>query len=166
MVLGFFEGSMVILALKKSWPALVVVVSSPLQTRFICLTITSGTGWPSAEPDTIDHSPCNWDRSFLTASFSAAQTGAAVTAARPIRITRRTVFIFHSPLQLPKSGSVLRWTNLAGHLPQPVKQRRLDRWYNQVQQQSRVQPDDERRPNQQRRADALGDRNRVAVARV
>ena len=69
---GFFDGSMVIFAFMKTRSPMVVAVSSPLQIRFICLRIWSGIGWPSAEPDTIDHSPCNLARSFLTASSSAA----------------------------------------------------------------------------------------------
>src|SRR5436190_14182888 len=85
MVLGFLDGSIVILALMKSWPAIVVVVSSPLQTRFISLSISSGMGWPSAEPDTIDHSPCNLAMSFLTASFSSAQAEKMVVAAKAIK---------------------------------------------------------------------------------
>jgi hypothetical protein len=44
MVFGFFDGSIVIFAFKKSCPAIVVVVSSPWQTRFICLSISSGIG--------------------------------------------------------------------------------------------------------------------------
>jgi len=31
-----------------------------LQTRFMVLRISSGMGWPSADPETIIHSPCNW----------------------------------------------------------------------------------------------------------
>src|SRR5688572_17780662 len=93
MVLGFFEGSIVIFAFMNTCPAIVVVVSSPLQTRFICFRISSGIGWPSAEPDTIDHSPCNCARSFLAASFSSAQADVRVTAARELRNTLWIVFI-------------------------------------------------------------------------
>src|SRR5258705_9237633 len=85
MVLGFFDGSIVIFALMKIRPAIVVVASSPLQTRFICFIISAGMAWPSAEPDTIDHSPCNWAMSFLTASFSAVQPEKMGVAAKPIR---------------------------------------------------------------------------------
>src|SRR2546427_3976527 len=93
MVLGFFEGSRFIFAFKYTCPAIVVVVSSPRQTRFICWRISSGMDWPSAEPDTIDHSACNGARSFLTASFSAAQAGMRDTATSPMRDAIWNVFM-------------------------------------------------------------------------
>src|SRR5258706_162105 len=96
MVLGFLDGSRVIFALMNTCSALVVVVSSPLQTRFICLRISSGMGWPSAEPDTIDHSPCNWARSFLTASFPAAQFDRSIAGASAIRRAIRIGFIIEN----------------------------------------------------------------------
>src|SRR5262249_26289714 len=83
MVLGFADGSMVIFAVKYTCPPIVVLVSVPLQTRFISLRIESGIGWPSAEPDTIDHSPCKRARSFLTASSSAAEDQMLAAAASP-----------------------------------------------------------------------------------
>jgi hypothetical protein len=72
MVLGFPEGSMETFALMKVCFPAVTVISSPLQTRFICWRMSSGIGWPSAVPDTIDHSPCNWAMSFLMAGLSSA----------------------------------------------------------------------------------------------
>src|SRR6266496_3983782 len=94
MVLGFFDGSREIFALKNTCPFIVVVVSSPLQTRFICLRMSSGMGWPSAEPDTIVHSPCRAARSFLAASFSSARTGAKVRRVSPINRAFWSVFMF------------------------------------------------------------------------
>src|SRR5258705_13783277 len=88
MVLGFLDGSMVIFALINTRPFMVVVVSSPLQTRFICWRISSGIGWPSAEPDTMDQSPCREARSFLTASFSSARTG---VKGRNVNLIKRVV---------------------------------------------------------------------------
>src|SRR5712671_2110836 len=85
MVFGFLDGSMVIFAFRKICPAVVTVVSSPLQILFICLSISSGIGWPSAMPDIIDHSPCNWAMSFLTASLSAAAVEEMVTVASQMR---------------------------------------------------------------------------------
>src|SRR5882724_913452 len=85
MVFGFFDGSIVIFAFKKIRPAVVTVVSSPLQILFICLSISSGIGWPSAMPDIIDHSPCNWAMSFLMASLSAAAVEEMVTVASQMR---------------------------------------------------------------------------------
>src|SRR5258706_8062066 len=100
MVLGFLDGSRVIFALMNTCPAIVVVVSSPLQTRFICLRLSSGIGWPSAEPDTIAHSPCSAARSFLTASFSSAQTGARARMVNPINRAFCSFFMFVFELML------------------------------------------------------------------
>src|SRR5258707_15599005 len=94
MVLGVFDGSMVNLAFMNTCPPKVVVVSSPLQTRFICSRISAGIGWPSAEPDTIDHSPCNRARAFVTALFSPAPADEmVVTAANPTRNKLWIIFI-------------------------------------------------------------------------
>src|SRR5262245_37877526 len=87
MVLGFFEGSMEIFAFRKTCPPEVTVISSPLQTRFICLRISSGMGRPSAVPDTIDHSPCNRSMSFLMPALSSAATSEIAAQASPIRNT-------------------------------------------------------------------------------
>src|SRR5262245_3015801 len=77
---------MVIFAFMNVWSPIVVLVSSPLQTRFICLRRSSDSDWPSAEPETIDHSPCNRARSFLTASFSAAVRRGRISAISAVRI--------------------------------------------------------------------------------
>src|SRR5204862_2068076 len=89
MVLGFFDGSMVNFAFMKTCPSIVVVVSSPLQLRFICLSISSGMAWPSDEPEIIDHSPCNWSRSFLIACSSAAETF-EIASADNVRMQRKS----------------------------------------------------------------------------
>src|SRR5712672_2219838 len=90
MVLGCLDGSMVIFAWKKTCPDIVTVISSPLQIRFIFPARSAGMAWPSADPDTIDHSPCSRARSFLTA-WSSAEANEMVAAARPIR--NRFVFM-------------------------------------------------------------------------
>src|SRR5438093_5968746 len=77
----------------KGCPPTITASSSPLQTRLDRPSISSGTGKPSAEPETIDHSPCNWAMSFFTASFSAAHADEIVAAASPIRDAIRIVLM-------------------------------------------------------------------------
>src|ERR1043166_3944882 len=74
-------------------PAIVMVSSSPLQTRFICFAISAGMGWPSAEPETIVHSPCNWARAFFAASLSSPKLVESATAKRAVRRVVRIRFI-------------------------------------------------------------------------
>src|SRR5262245_42598593 len=93
MVLGFFEGSMVTFALRNISPPAVTVISSLLQTRFICLRISSGIGWPSAVPETMDHSPRNWSMSFLMAGLSSAAASEIAAQESPSRNVFRMVFI-------------------------------------------------------------------------
>src|SRR5947207_2862539 len=76
-----------------SCPPTVTVVSSPLQMRLEVVRMVSGMAWPSADPDTINHSPCNRARSFLTASLSSAQAGETATAANPMSKAQRIVFM-------------------------------------------------------------------------
>src|SRR5438309_3625616 len=68
MVLGFFVGSIVYLALKNGWPPSVMEVSPSLATRLAVLTISLGIACPSASPSDIDHWPSSCVISFLTAS--------------------------------------------------------------------------------------------------
>ena len=84
---------MVILAFMTSCPPTVAVSSSPLQTRLEFGSIVSGMGKPSAVPDTIDHSPCNWAMSFLVASLSSAQASEIAEAASTINKVVDIVFM-------------------------------------------------------------------------
>src|SRR6266516_1743789 len=93
MVLGFLDGSIVNFAFMKSCPPTVTVVSSPLQTRLAVSRMASGMALPSADPETMDHSPWSWALSFLMASLSSAQAEEIATAANPIRNAVGSVFI-------------------------------------------------------------------------
>src|SRR5215218_407653 len=93
MVFGLFDGSTVIVAFKYTVVPMVVVAWFPLQTRFICFRISSGIVWPFAEPETMDHSPCNWAISFLVISESWAHVCEVAHATNPIRSAFFNVFI-------------------------------------------------------------------------
>src|SRR5258705_2342619 len=93
MVLGFLDGSIVNFAFMKSCAPMVTVVSSPLQTRLAVSRMASGMGVPSADPDTMDHSPWSWALSFLMASLSSAHAVDIATIANPIRNAVGSVFI-------------------------------------------------------------------------
>src|SRR3954467_630164 len=71
-------------AFMKTWSPIVVVVSFPLQTRFISLRKSSCIDCPSAEPETMDHSPCILARSFLMDSGSWAQAETTVVVTTPM----------------------------------------------------------------------------------
>src|SRR5438309_7620148 len=93
MVLGFLDGSCAKVAFMMSCPPTVTVVSSSLQTRLAVSRMASGMALPSADPDTMDHSPWSWALSFLMASLSSAQALDIATAANPIRNAVGNVFI-------------------------------------------------------------------------
>src|SRR6266566_62805 len=93
MVLGFLDGSMVNFAFMMSCAPTVTVVSSPLQTRLAVSRMASGMAVPSADPDTMVHSPWSWAMSFLIASLPSAQAVDIATAANPIRNAVGNVFI-------------------------------------------------------------------------
>src|SRR5439155_1474262 len=93
MVLGFLDGSIVNFAFMRSCSPIVTVVSSPLQTRLAVSRMASGMAFPSADPDTMDHSPWSWAMSLLMASLSSGQAVDAATAANPIRNAVGSVFI-------------------------------------------------------------------------
>src|SRR5436309_14201770 len=103
MVFCFVEGSRVNFAFRKSWPPTVTVVSPSLQTRFQSESMVSGTTWPSADPETIVHSPCNWAISFLLAGLSSARQGENARAVSPRTNAIRNVFIVLELLGLGKA---------------------------------------------------------------
>src|SRR3954452_13995369 len=96
MVLGLAEGSMLNLAFMKTRSPIMVVVSFPLQTRFISLRKSSCIDCPSAEPETMDHSPCILARSFFSVSASWAQMRERVAAVS--QITRANLIVFITEL--------------------------------------------------------------------
>src|SRR5689334_11234919 len=103
---------MVNFAFRKICPFIVVVVSSPLQTRFICFRISSGIAWPSAEPDTIDQVPCSCSMSFLKAESSAACVQAITAANATNQIDHFIKFLSRDSIGGMETDSCMRLLKL------------------------------------------------------
>ena len=61
-------------AFMRSCPPIITVVSSPLQTRLELCNICSETAEPSARPEIMVHSPCNFCKSESVGFLSSPRT--------------------------------------------------------------------------------------------
>src|SRR5437868_15524675 len=86
MVLGFLDASRRNFAFMMSCPPTVTVVSSSLHTRLESASISLGSSWPSADPETIDHELCSLAISVLAGESLAADAEKLARAAGPRRI--------------------------------------------------------------------------------